>query len=167
MQINLRRFIRYNYLRFKRLQGNPHALALATGLGVFIGLTPTLPLHTVTIFCVTIPLRLSPIAAMIGSTIVSNPLTFVFQYYLAWKIGNCVLPGRITWERVEHTLHAIRSESLGDGIRIWCDISIDGFLVLMIGGLILAIPPAILSYFLSLRFFLKIKEKRRQKHILH
>jgi len=32
---------------FKELHGNPHYLALGIGIGVFVGMTPAFPLHTI------------------------------------------------------------------------------------------------------------------------
>ena len=167
MQINLKRFIRLNFLRLKRLRGNPHSLAFSLALGVFVGLTPTLPLHTIIIICICILLRVSPIAAIIGSTIVSNPLTFALQYYLAWKIGDLCLPDRLTWDRVQETLQTIRAEGMINGMKTLSDLSIDGMLVMMCGGLLLALPFAVISYYLSFIFFQKIRKKRREKHVLH
>lgn len=167
MKFDPKRLARYNFLRLKRLRGNPNTLAFAMALGVFIGLTPTLPLHTIMIICITIPFRISTIAAIVGSTIVSNPLTFALQYFLAWKIGNIFLPGRLTWTRVQEVLTTLRNEGLVDGVGTLSHLSVDAILVMMLGGLLLALPIAIVSYYLSLHFFIKIREKRRQKHILH
>ncbi|MBW2328784.1 MAG: DUF2062 domain-containing protein, partial [Deltaproteobacteria bacterium] len=87
MRWDLRRLVRYYYLRFIRLQGSPHSLAMGAAVGAAIAVTPTLPLHTVTIIPITLLLRVNTIAALIAGTIVSNPLTFAAQYYVSWKIG--------------------------------------------------------------------------------
>jgi uncharacterized protein (DUF2062 family) len=39
-------------------------------------------------------LRINPIAGILAVNVVSNPLTIIPQYYLAWKIGDFFLPGR-------------------------------------------------------------------------
>ncbi|HDK43148.1 MAG TPA: DUF2062 domain-containing protein, partial [Desulfobacteraceae bacterium] len=80
---------------------------MGTAIGIFVGITPTMPLHTVTIIGLTLLLRASTIAALIAATAISNPLTFVPQYYLAWKVGNTLLPGRLSWERLQGLMQVI------------------------------------------------------------
>ena len=45
--MKLNRLGKYYYLKFIRLKGDPRSLALGTAIGVFVGLTPTIPLHTI------------------------------------------------------------------------------------------------------------------------
>ena len=74
------RTTRYFVLRFMRLRGSPYSLAMGTALGIFIGITPTIPLHTVAIIGITLLLRVSTLAGLIAGTVVCNPLTLVPQY---------------------------------------------------------------------------------------
>lgn len=167
MDFNPKRTARYLSLRFKRLRGDPRSLAMGTAIGVLIGTTPTMPLHTVTIVCLTLMFRASTIAALIAATAISNPLTFVPQYYLAWKIGNALLPGRLTWERLQRVLQVVTDNGFIDGLKAISHLSGNALLVMLTGGVLLALPLAIASYFVSLRFFHKMREKRLKRHILH
>ncbi|MEA2115203.1 MAG: DUF2062 domain-containing protein [Thermodesulfobacteriota bacterium] len=167
MKLNLRRTIRYYYLRFIRLRGSPHSLALGAAVGAAIAVTPTLPLHTVTIIPITLLLRVSTIAALIAGTVVSNPLTFAAQYYLSWKIGDMILPNRLTWERLQQVLAMVKEADFMEGVKILSHLSVDALLVMLTGGIILAVPLGIATYFLSYRFFDHLQEKRRQKHLLN
>jgi len=167
MDFNPQRTARYFVLRFKRLRGDPQSLALGTAIGIFIGITPTLPLHTVTIIGVTFLLRASTIAAIVAASVISNPLTFALQYYLSWKIGDTLMPGRLTWERLQDVLHVLTNSGFMDGLRAVSQLSGDAILVMLTGGVLMALPLALVSYFLSLRFFHNIQKKRRHKHILH
>jgi hypothetical protein len=45
--MTLRRILRYQWLKFLRLQEDPRKLAWGMALGVFIGITPTIPFHLV------------------------------------------------------------------------------------------------------------------------
>lgn len=164
---DLRRLARYYYLRFIRLRGTPHSLALGAAIGAAIAVTPTLPLHTVSIIPVTLLLRASTIAALIAGTVVSNPLTFAAQYYLSWKIGDMILPHRLTWERLQQVLEMVKEAGFMEGIKILSHMSMDALLVMLTGGIILAVPLGIVTYFISYRFFEHIQEKRRQKHLLN
>ena len=167
MKLDLRRTIRYYYLRFIRLRGSPHSLALGAAVGAAIAVTPTLPLHTVTIIPITLLLRVSTIAALIAGTVVSNPLTFAAQYYLSWKIGDMILPHRLTLERLQQVLAMVKEAGFVEGIKILSHLSVDALLVMLTGGFILAVPLGIATYFFSYRFFDHIQKKRRQKHLLN
>ncbi len=86
MKIN--RLSKFYYLKMLRLQGEPKALALGTAIGVFVGLTPTIPFHTVTIISIAMATRTSAIAGVISSWIVCNPLTYIPIYYFSMRVGN-------------------------------------------------------------------------------
>jgi uncharacterized protein (DUF2062 family) len=167
MGLNLQRTFRYYALRFKRLGGDPQSLAMGTAIGIFIAITPTVPLHTIAIITATLLLRANTIAALISATLVSNPLTFVPQYYLCWKIGNFIVPDRLTWDRLQEVMGVITDESFLVSLKTISNLSMDAVLVMMIGGILIAIPPTVISYYFSLRFFIKIRDKRRQKHLLN
>jgi uncharacterized protein (DUF2062 family) len=162
-----RRTARYYYLRFIRLQGTPHSLALGSAIGAAIAITPTLPLHTVCIVGTTLLFRANTIAALMVGTLVSNPLTFAAQYYYSWKIGNMLLPGRISWERLQQMLAMVKEAGFVEGIKIVSSLSMEGMLVLLVGGLILAIPLGIVVYFAANHFFIRIEQKRHHKHVLN
>ena len=167
MKLNPRRASRYYYLRFIRLQGSPSSLAMGSALGASIAITPTLPLHTICIISVTLLLRVNTLAALMAGTIISNPLTFAAQYYLAWKIGSILLPGRLDWDQLYEVLLLVRQSSLLEGIQIMGRLGVDAMLVLQTGGLVLAIPLGIITYLVTIRFFIRLQEKKQQKHLLN
>ncbi len=162
-----KRTFRYYYLRFTRLRGEPKALARGTAIGTFLGVLPSIPFHTVTVLIVTFITRTSTIAALLATLIVCNPLTYIPQYYLSLLIGNFLTPYTISWERIKTVLDVILHES-GFMVRldILASLGYEVIIVLLVGGIVLAIPFTIGSYFLSLRFFIRINEHRRKKHIL-
>ena len=167
MKLNPRRASRYYYLRFIRLQGSPSSLAIGSALGASIAVTPTLPLHTICIVGVTLLLRVNTLAALLAGTIVSNPLTFAGQYYLSWKIGSILLPGRLDWEQLHGILVLVRQSSFLEGIKVMGQLGFDAMLVLQTGGLVLAIPLGIITYLISIRFFARLQERKQQKHLLN
>jgi len=166
--MNLKRTFRYYFLKFTRLKGEPRALAWGTAIGIFIGITPTMPLHTVAILLVSIITRTSTIAALLAAFVVSNPLTFVAQYYFSIVIGNMVTPYTLNWESMKSVLDILLSKpGFAKSIEVLCGLGYEALTVLLVGGVILALPFSIAAYFLSLRFFIKVREKRRYKHVLH
>lgn len=165
--MSLSRTVRFYYARFKRLQGSSHSLALGSALGTFIGLTPTVPLHTLLIVGCCLVFRANPLAGILMANVVSNPFTFIAHYYLAWKFGDFFLPGRLTWDRLQATLDLIKAASLTDSLGILQSLGLDALLVMMTGGLILGLPAGVLCYLLVYRFFGKLRQKRRQRHLLN
>jgi uncharacterized protein (DUF2062 family) len=99
--------------------------------------------------------------------VISNPLTFAAQYYLSWKIGDMILPGRLTWERLQEVLALVKEAGIFEGVKILSNLSVDAIMVMLTGGIVLALPLGIATYFLSYRFFDHIRKKREQKHLLN
>jgi uncharacterized protein len=166
MQFNPLRTVRYFGLKFIRLRGNPKSLAMGTAVGVFLGIAPIIPIQTMLVIGVTLLMRVNTITAIIVATIVSNPLTLVPQYYLCWKVGNMLLPGRLSWHRILDVLHILGNNGFMDSIRAVSLLSTDAIIVMLTGGVILGLPLGIISYFFSLYFFRRIALKKRQKHLL-
>lgn len=162
------RIWRYYFLRFKRLRGNPHTLALGTAIGVFIGLTPTIPFHTILILGLCLLTGGSFLAAVIISWIVCNPLTYVPIYYFSVKAGNAFTPYELNWERISHIIDLLlkHHDSFSESYHIILQIGTEATAVMVAGGIILATPFAVTSYYLSLYFFRKLALKRQQKRIL-
>ena len=153
--------------RFKSLQGSPGSLARGAAIGVFIGFAPLMPLKSILILFLTGILRSSTIAALLVCTIICNPLTYLPLYYIAWLLGNLVLPGKADWTMVQTTVNQMHQEGLMPALRSVGQIGLDTGLVLLVGGCLIALPLAMISYPLALHFFARIELKRREKHLLN
>ncbi|MDA3785874.1 MAG: DUF2062 domain-containing protein, partial [Deltaproteobacteria bacterium] len=94
------RLIKYHYLRFLRLPGNPRSIARCIAVGIFIGITPTIPLHTLLVLAFCLLFKASKVAGVLASMVVSNPFTVVFQYYLSWRMGSVIFPDLLSWQRL-------------------------------------------------------------------
>lgn len=165
--MNFWRSFKYYFIKFKRLQGSPHALAGGTAIGVFVGLTPTIPFHTVLIVFFSLLTRTSTLAGIIISWIVCNPLTYLPIYYLSALVGNHLTPYELNLENVRSALEKVIA---GDGIKNSLTILIESgyetMVVMSVGGLCFALPFAVLSYYLALIFFVQIQKKRIKKRVL-
>lgn len=156
----IKRTFRYYWLRFLRLQGNPQPLARGGSIGVFIGLTPTLPFHTIAALIITFITRTSFIAAVITGVLVCNPLTYIPIYWLSLVIGNAVTPYELNWEMIKSVLNSLLSDqSFADSMKMLVSVGYEATIVMLVGGFILALPFAVVSYFFSLKLFIKIREK--------
>ena len=165
--MNLVRYFKYYFFKFKRLQGSPQALAGGTAIGVLVGLTPTIPFHTVLIVLFTILTRTSCVAGIIISWIVCNPLTYLPIYYVSAMLGNHLTPYELNLGKVRDALEQLVS---GDGIQnsltILMNSGYEAMIVMSVGGLCLAIPFAVASYYIALIFFANINKKRIKKRVL-
>ncbi|MCB2181093.1 MAG: DUF2062 domain-containing protein [Desulfobulbaceae bacterium] len=159
--MNLLRFFRYYYLRFIRLQGDPKEIARGVAIGVFIGITPTIPLHTILIIATALFCRASKLAGILAGCLVSNPITFFFQYYFSWRLGTLLTPYELSWERI-HELMAIITGHLGfkETLAELSKLGWHAISLMLVGGVVLALPFTIASYFLSLYFYKSIRRKR-------
>lgn len=166
--MNPKRTSRYYYLKFTRLQGDPIYLARGTAIGTFLGILPIIPLHTLLNLIVTFITRSSTIASLLASMIVCNPLTYAPQYYFSIVIGNSVTPYNFTWDRMKAVLDILHAQpGMMESLNALGGLGYEAVIVLLAGGTVLALPLTIVSYFLSLRLFIKIRDKRGKKHILN
>jgi hypothetical protein len=149
--MKLQRVLRYHWIKFLRLQEDPRKLAWGMALGVFIGVTPTIPFHLVAALFLAALLGVSPVTAIIGIQ-VGNPLTVVPIYLTAYKVGQFLLyRGR----------PLIFPETFS--FAAWLRVLWQGGVALQMGGLIIAIPPAIVAYFLTLWIVQRYNRRKAQK----
>lgn len=166
VRFGLQRTLRYYYLRFIRLKGDPGTLARGVAIGSFIGVTPTIPFHTILVLVLAILFRASKVAGILLSWLVSNPLTFFPQYYLAWKIGTCITPYKFSWPKVQSTMDLLSNGSFLENVAMITHLGREIIICMVAGGIVLALPVATLLYFLSKAFFIRLERNRLEKQQL-
>lgn len=156
--MELKRRLRYYYLRFIRLRGNPHELALGMSFGIFAGLMPILPFQTAVAVVLALAFKGSKITAALG-TWISNPANWYFLYYYSYTIGASVLGVRGHQGAIfSSIMTSVRLRE--DGMVIAQKIMEAGGLMaasFLTGGLVMATIGAIPSYFIFLFIFKKIR----------
>lgn len=156
-----KRTARFYYLKLIRLQGEPRYLAKGVALGVFIGITPTIPLHTILILALAFSLRTSKISALLASLVVSNPLTIPPLYYFSWWFGKLLFPGSLSWQKINAVIQKIEA---GSGfmatIHQITALGAKAIAAMVAGGCLLALPFTVAGYFISLSIFQKIEKRR-------
>ena len=158
------RVLKYYALRLKRLRGDPRALARGAAIGVFVGLTPTMPLQSVVILFLALVTKSSGIAGIISSCIINNPVTFLPIYYLAAVIGNQLTPYKVDPEQLLPLLNLfVSTNTFFESLSILGELGLRTFVVMGVGGICLALPSGILSYALILPVFKKIEDRRKNK----
>ncbi|HNQ02273.1 MAG: DUF2062 domain-containing protein [Syntrophobacterales bacterium] len=143
--------IREFHNRFLSLGGAPEEIARAMALGVFIGVTPTIPFHTALIMVSCLALRQNITAAILGATIISNPLTIPLLYLAEYELGVLVLgvPAN-PFSVPNYDILAI----LEIGLHI--------LYPLLAGGLLLAAAVALPSYFLTRQAVVRMRARHAE-----
>ena len=158
--MNFNRQMKYYYLRFIRLRGEPNELALGIAFGVFAGMMPILPFQTA--FAVTLALLFkgSKITAALG-TWVSNPLNWYFQYYYSYKLGALLLGIPKENRAFSSIMKAIQSgeESMVIAGKL-IGASSAMIAAFLLGGLLMGIVFAPTAYYIFLRLFSYIRRWR-------
>jgi len=142
----IRRFID----RVKKLDGDPHYIAMGMAIGIFVSITPTMPFHTVLAVSLAFIFRGSKAAAVLGVWF-SNPFTAPFFYVGSYKVGIYLLGNRVPFN--------LKYESLLELANLGINVTI----ALIAGGIILGILPGIASYFITRKIFTTIRSKRASK----
>ncbi len=134
---------RYWWQEFQRqlreLRGQPHEISLGMAIGVFIGITPTMPFHTVLAVSLALLLRASKLAAVLGVW-VCNPLTIPLFYYGSYRLGRFVLG--LPELNLPSNYSLLSLVQLGSHATV----------AMLHGGFLLGILPALLAYFLTYKF---------------
>ncbi|ABC77112.1 DUF2062 domain-containing protein [Syntrophus aciditrophicus] len=136
------------YQQFISLKGDPESLAWGMAMGVFIGVTPTIPFHTVLIVFFGFLLKKNMTSAFLGSSLISNPVTIPLLYLSEYQIGRLILgPSGAEIRIKEYTVASI----LQLGWEVAVPLLLGGFLL----GLVFTYP----AYFLSYRLLSFMRKK--------
>lgn len=142
-----RQRLRTFYHKVKSLQGDPHYVALGMAIGVFVGVTPTLPLHTAIALSLAFLFKASKPAAAIGVWI-GNPLTIPAFYYGSYKVGMLLLGHDAPLSGLQPSIHEM--------LKMGLDVTIS----MILGGALLGIIPAVAAYFVTFHLTRRIRLRR-------
>jgi uncharacterized protein (DUF2062 family) len=151
---NLQNVLRKVYERFVKIRGKPREIALGFALGIFIGMTPTMGIQMPIAVFFAAMLKWSKIAAAFGVWI-TNPITSPFIYGITYLVGAKLLglksiltvPDDLNWSIVKEIL--INAPVILGALTV--------------GGIIVGLPLAILSYYLSYAAVNKYQQRIKDK----
>ncbi len=135
------------YRQLISLRGEPHNIAYGLAIGVFIGVTPTIPFHTLLIVFLCFLLRKNITAAYLGSWLVSNPVTIPFFYLSQYRLGKFLLGDGCSRDLGGYSLVNLLQKS---GDAIW---------PLLLGGLVMAPFFAIPAWILARKLIITARKK--------
>jgi len=148
--MQLYRRLKKFYIRFISLRGEPETIAMGMALGVFIGVTPTIPFHTALIILFGLIWRHNLAAAYLGSWLISNPVTIPIFYFGQYELGRYLLGmPEMHLAMTDFSLAAIAS--LGWHV----------FVPLLTGGIVTAPLFAIPAYFITYRVVVALRDRAK------
>jgi len=145
------------YQRFIKLRGTPHEIGMGLSLGVVVALTPFLGLHTAMAVFTALLFKWNKIAAALGVWI-TNPLTAPVIYPITLWIG--VHIGGFS--RLSDLPRELTVASMAELLKKAPMLLLD----LTIGGMVVAVPLAIVAYYVSVNAITQYrirKQKRARK----
>ena len=167
------RAIEYVGIRLKRIPDTPHKISLGMSCGIFASFTPLFGLHFLIAGLLSYLLRANVLASLIG-TFVGNPITFPIITVFNLKLGEWILGsseyssgdgGKIFEGFLDFIFLIYKSffteGSIGENNVPRMNEFLNGvFIPYSLGGLILGILIAVMSYFL-LRPLVATYQKKR------
>jgi len=147
--VNLKKRLNTWYKQLFSLKGEADAIAAGLAVGVFIGVTPTIPFHTILTILICFSFKKNITAGYLGSWIISNPLTVPFFYVAEYRMGKYLLGNSY------NELNLSDYSLFGMAHMGW-----DVVVPLLTGGLILAPFFAVPSYFIAYKLILSVRRKR-------
>ena len=167
------RAIEYVGIRLKRIPDTPHKISLGMSCGIFASFTPLFGLHFIIAGLLSYLLRANVLASLIG-TFVGNPITFPIITVFNLKLGEWILGssehssgdgGKIFEGFLDFIFLIYKSffteGSIGENNVPRINEFLNGvFIPYSLGGLILGIFIAVISYFL-LRPLVATYQKKR------
>tara|TARA_B100000900_G_C20433061_1_gene655807 strand:- start:57 stop:506 length:450 start_codon:yes stop_codon:yes gene_type:complete len=84
--MNIKKIFRLFKMKIYRIRDFPESVAIGLAWGASISFTPLLGFHLIICYLGTFSMRGNLIAATVGS-VIGNPWTFPFFFYLAYKLG--------------------------------------------------------------------------------
>jgi uncharacterized protein (DUF2062 family) len=140
------------------LDDPPHKIALGLALGIFVGFLPIMGIQMAVVLPIALLFRSNKVAAVAGVWI-TNPVTVIPIYFLDYLVGVLFTPyEHLTWADFKGIF-------AGATMTRFLELG-ESFLVpLFVGGAVIGLVAAFLTYFLFKRFVInyrKAREKLRQ-----
>ena len=141
------RIIKLQKYKITKIKDFPESVAVGMAWGVAVSFTPLLGFHLIICYLGTWLMKGNLIAATVG-TIIGNPWTFPFIFYLDYKIGTTIFLSRIDYYEFKISFFVENFESL--------------FYPTLLGSIPLALVMWFLTFYTCRNFLVKrINEKNK------
>ena len=141
------RIIKLQKYKITKIKDFPESVAIGMAWGVAVSFTPLLGFHLIICYLGTWLMKGNLIAATVG-TVIGNPWTFPFIFYLDYKIGTTIFLSRIDYYEFKISFFVENFESL--------------FYPTLLGSIPLALVMWFLTFYTCRNFLVKrINEKNK------
>jgi len=164
IQVRLRRMLR----SIVTLHGSPRDIALGTAIGVFVAFTPTIGFQMLIAALIATVLRANRFAAVIPPWI-TNPFTIPPIFALTYWVGTWFTHGpsaATVYQELAQVVSSLRQLSFyafHQQLKEFLKIGVDVYVPMMIGGTIVGLICAAVSYPLTLRAVNQYRLRRDRK----
>lgn len=155
--MNIRRWLHEHSLKLLAIRDTPDAIAGGVAIGIFFGFTPLFGLKTLSAIFVAWLTRSNILAAVIAGTLHDIILPFMpVIYRWEYDVGYWLLSHPHQWPQSLARIHR-------DGLawRNWASYITGVGKPLLVGGIVCAMPFAVVSFFLTRRIVLRHQQKKK------
>ncbi|ACL06806.1 conserved hypothetical protein-like protein [Desulfatibacillum aliphaticivorans] len=154
----LKGILKRAFHRFLAIRGTPRELALGLALGVFVGMSPYMGVHTAVAVLFAAIFKWSKISAAVGVQI-SNFGTAPFVYWFTYHVGKFFYTARVPFQPP--------SEFSFNGLMEMLKQTPEMLWILTIGGVVAGIPLAFITYWIAFKAVTKYREDIKEKIAAH
>jgi uncharacterized protein (DUF2062 family) len=142
------------YGNLLKIRGEPREIALGFALGIFIGMSPTMGFQMPIAVFIAAIFRYNKVSAAMGVWI-TNPLTAPFLYSLTYLVGGKI----IGLEKV----FSFSEDFDMDALKALLSKAPEIVWALIVGGVVIGIPLAVISYYLCFSAVRRYQDSIKQK----
>lgn len=142
------------YERFLKIRGHPREIALGFALGLFVGMTPFMGLHTIAAVAVAALFKWNKISAAI-SVWITNAVTAPLIYGITYLVGARLMGIEKAFNLKEiNSLSAVFDLILKTPEIVWA---------MIVGGVVIGLPLAIIGYYFAFSITSRYQEEIKAK----
>ena len=142
------------YERFLKIRGHPREIALGFALGLLVGMTPFMGLHTIVAVALAALFKWNKISAAI-SVWITNAVTAPIIYSIAYLVGARLMGIEKTFYLKDiNSLPAIHHLILKTPEIVWA---------MMVGGMVIGLPLAVIGYYVAFSITSRYREEIKAK----
>lgn len=142
------------YERFLKIRGHPREIALGFALGLFVGMTPFMGLHTIAAVAVAALFKWNKISAAI-SVWITNAVTAPLIYGITYLVGARLMGLEKAFNLKEiNSLSAVFDLILKAPEIVWA---------MIVGGVVIGLPLAIIGYYFAFSITSRYQEEIKAK----
>ena len=142
------------YERFLKIRGHPREIALGFALGLLVGMTPFMGLHTIAAVAVAALFKWNKISAAI-SVWITNAVTAPIIYGITYLVGARMMGiEKAFYLKDINSLSAIHNLILKTPEIVWA---------MTVGGMVIGLPLAVIGYYVVFSITSKYQEEIKAK----